>query len=102
MQSLGFGKPPPNQVKFSLRRGNPPLSLFLKRVQHVHSFFKSNRVDCAPGVPTPFRYDLEYRRSAESFQRLCRRIGLALLGRIERRPNFPSYSAGERAHVLAS
>jgi hypothetical protein len=100
MQSFRFGKPLPDQVDFSSRRGNSALGLLLKRVQDLHSFFKANGVNSAPGPSALFRYDLQHGRAAESFQRLRTRIGLALLRRIERGTDFMPHRLRKRAYIL--
>jgi hypothetical protein len=89
-----------DEVNLLLGRGDTPFRFLLEGVQDVDRFLKSHRVNSAPRVAVMVRENLDHRSSAKTLQRLRRRIGVTLLGGVERLANIASDLAREPRRSL--
>ena len=67
-----------------LGRGNARLRFLLERMQHIKGVAKAHGINGPPGVAGMRRDNLHDACAAEALERLCRRIGFAVLGGIKR------------------
>jgi E3 ubiquitin-protein ligase DOA10 len=102
VETLGLSQAAVDEVNLLLGRGDTLFRFLLEGVQDVDRFLKSHRVNSAPCVAVMVRENLDHRSSAKMLQRLRRRIGVTLLGGIERLANIASDLARETAQVSSA
>ena len=83
VETFGLSQPAVDEVPILLRCADTSLRFLLESVQHVDRLREAHGIDGAPGVASVVRDDLNHKPSAKTFQRLCRRVGFTLLGRVE-------------------
>jgi hypothetical protein len=87
------------EVKVLFRGGDAPLRLFLEGVQDINGLAVANSVDRSPCAAYPICNNFNNRAAAKTSQRLCRRIGLTLLGGKQGMTNVAANFVWETAKV---
>jgi len=69
-------------------------------MEHIDNALKPNRIHSTPGIPIKRRDYLHDSMATKAFEGLCRWIGLALLGSVERLPEISPNLDGKGSHVF--
>lgn len=91
-----------DEINVPFRRGDAPFRFLLEGVQDVDGLPEADGVDGSPCAAFLIRHNFEYRGATKTAQRLCRRIGLALLGRIKSLTDISPNFAGKTAQVFSA
>lgn len=96
---LGLSQAAVDEVNIPLGRGDTLLRFLVEGVQDVNRLRKADRINSTPCVAIVVRDNLNHRPPTKTFQRLCRRVGFALLGGIEGLADIAPDLAREGAQV---
>jgi len=102
VETFGLSQAAVDEVNILLGCSDALLRFLLEGVQNVDRLLKADRIDGAPPIAGMVCDNFRHRPSTKTFQRLCRGVGLPLLGGIERLAGIAPDLAREGAQVFSA